>query len=214
MVGFIIVDSEGDNRIALAPGALSAMNVDDLEPLIPLIQSSQLLVVSFELNPEVGIAALRIARAGGVKTICNPAPAVALDPSAMETIDILVPNYREACQLAGVDASGKPTPAELSQKLISLGVGAVVITLGGDGAFVDTGETTELVKALSAGPVFDTTGAGDSFVGALAVALNSGKNLIDGARFAAAVAARTVTVAEVIPALPRTADLAVLERGV
>jgi ribokinase len=214
MVGFIIVDSQGDNRIALAPGALSAMTVQDLGPLIPVIESSNLLVVSFELNPEVGITALRFARAAGVKTVCNPAPAVELDRSAMATIDILVPNYREACQLAGIDASEKPTPAELAQKLRNLGVRAVVITLGGEGAFVDTGDTTELVSALSVGPVVDTTGAGDSFVGALAVALNSGKNLIDAARFAVAVAARTVTVAEVIPALPRTADLAVLEGGV
>lgn len=214
MVGLIIVDDAGDNRIALAPGALSVMTVKDLEPLVPLIESSHMLVVSFELNPEVGVAALRAARAAGVVTVCNPAPFSELAHSALADIDVLVPNYREACQLANVEPDRNPAPVEVAKKLRDLGVKAVVITLGGDGVLVNTGETTEHVEAHSLGPVVDTTGAGDSFVGALAVALTSGRNLVEATRFAVSVAALSVTVAEVIPSLPRMSDLAVAERGV
>lgn len=207
MVGFIIVDDSGENRIALAPGALGAVTKEDLEPHYSLIRSSAYLVVSFELNPEVGFAALEVAKSAGVTTVCNPAPAVALPPSAMSAIDVLVPNYGEACALVGVDPSIGHPPETLSARLREAGAGAVVITLGSSGAIVDDGSSVTRVDAVSVDSVVDTTGAGDSFVGALCVALHSGQDLVSAAQFAVAVAARTIMTKEVIPALPFAADL-------
>jgi len=207
MVGFIIVDAQGENRIALAPGALDAMRPEDLVQLHPILEGSGMLVVSLELNPEVGLAALAFAHSRGIRTVCNPAPAAPIPVESMAHIDLLVPNYGEACQLAGIDKTTEPTPETLARALREAGAGSVVITLGGQGAFVDDGSHTDFVPAVSVDTVVDTTGAGDSFVGALSVALSEGDDLVGATRFAATVAAKTVTKAEVIPALPFAHDL-------
>jgi ribokinase len=207
MVGFIIVDSAGENRIALAPGALETMTPADLEPLYPLLDRSDMVVVSFELNPEVGLSALAYAREAGLRTLCNPAPAHVIPPASMSDIDVLIPNYTEALMLAGLGSSNSHEPRELAQALRGLGAKSVVITLGGKGAFVDDGDRQELVPAVLVDKVVDTTGAGDSFVGAVAVALSRGEDLFEATRFATMVAARTVATAEVIPALPYAAEL-------
>lgn len=212
MVGFIIVDDSGENRIALAPGALSEMTIEDLEPLRSLIEGADLVVVSFELNPDVGFAALRMAKSAGVRTMCNPAPAVEIPHEAMEAIDVLVPNYGEACLLAGVPHESAPTPEVLAAKLRSQGAGAVVITLGARGAYVDEETSTRYIDPVPVEKVVDSTGAGDSFVGALAVSLHSGSDLGDAASFAARVSARTVMSPEVIPALPYREELAEASR--
>lgn len=212
MVGFIIVDAAGENRIALAPGALSAMTTQDLEPLRHLIEGAHCVVVSFELNPDVGFAALRMAKSAGVRTVCNPAPAVEIPREVMQTIDILVPNYGEACLLAGVPHEDAPTPEALATKLRTQGAGAVVITLGARGAYVDDGNLSSYIEPVLVERVIDSTGAGDSFVGALAVSLHSGTDLVAAASFAAQVSARTVMSAEVIPALPYWEDMAEVSR--
>jgi ribokinase len=208
MVGFIIVDALGENRIALAPGALEAIRVEDLAAHYNVIERASMLVVSCELNPTVGLAALRFARERGIRTVCNPAPAVTALSGALADIDVLVPNYKEACQLAGFDSESVPEPATLTQALRDAGARSVVITLGSRGAFVDDGAACEFVPAVTPEHVIDTTGAGDSFVGALAVALSQGDDLVSAAHFAALVAARTVARAEVIPALPYADDFA------
>jgi ribokinase len=206
MVGFIIVDAAGENRIALAPGALEAIRVEDLARLYHVIERSSMLVVSYELNPQVGLAALRFAHERGIRTVCNPAPAVPAVNPALADIDVLVPNYGEACQLAGLDCESAPEPATLARALRNLGAPSVVITLGSRGAFVEDGISSEFVPAVTPEHVIDTTGAGDSFVGALAVALSQGDDLVSATGFAALVAARTVARAEVIPALPYAHD--------
>lgn len=202
MVGFIIVDDSGENRIALAPGALEKMTPADLEPLRDLIESSSALVVSFELTPDVGVKALEWAHQVGVRTICNPAPAMALQPEVLRTCDVFVPNYGEACQVLGLAADGTHSPEELAESLRERGARSVVITLGSRGAYVLDQTFQGFVDPVTAEVVVDTTGAGDSFVGGLAVGLDAGLGLRDAAEFAASVAAITVQTPEVIPALP------------
>jgi len=206
MVGFIIVDDRGENRIALAPGALDRMTTAELEPLRGIIESSRCLVVSFELNPAVGIQALEWAHRAGVRTLCNPAPAIELTPAQLGTCDVIVPNYREACQLLGVSPGEHPSPEDVARGLVALGARSIVITLGAQGAYVLEGGIGSHIDPAPVDHVVDTTGAGDSFVGALAVALDRGESLVEAAEFAATVAALSVTTAEVIPSLPRRGD--------
>jgi bifunctional ADP-heptose synthase (sugar kinase/adenylyltransferase) len=106
MVGFISVDSDGDNRIAIAPGALAHMTVADLESLYPVIDRSAALVVSFELNPLVGFEAIRHARQAGITTVCNPAPATEIPADVLSCIDYLVPNLFEAAQIVQALGAG------------------------------------------------------------------------------------------------------------
>ncbi|HEY0700338.1 MAG TPA: PfkB family carbohydrate kinase, partial [Micromonospora sp.] len=101
---------------------------------------------------------------------------------------------------------------ELVDLLRTRYAGTIVLTLGAEGALVDSDGQRSLVAPVAVPRVVDTTGAGDAFTGALAVALARGDDLTEAVRFAAAAGAHTVGIAEVIPALPRPDDVAALLR--
>ena len=140
MVGFICVDSKGDNRIAIAPGALAHMTLADLDGLYPVIDRSAALVVSFELNPLVGFAAIRHARKQGITTLCNPAPATEIPDDVLSCIDYLVPNLSEAAQIVDALGADLREPADIARYLLGRGVGTVIITLGANGVYLDDGQ--------------------------------------------------------------------------
>jgi len=207
MVGFILVEPGGDNRIALAPGALEALTPESLESLWDLIDTSDALVVSFELNPEVGFSALRYAKARGVMTVCNPAPAVPIPTEVLECIDYLVPNAIEARDIVrtlGVTSGG---PEDSARVLLHHGVGTVIITLGAQGAYARNAQESFYSSAHQVEHVRDTTGAGDSFVGALVVALVKRLPLKEAISRGSAAAAFTVQGLEVVASLPYEKDL-------
>ncbi|GIJ25681.1 ribokinase [Micromonospora qiuiae] len=212
MVGFILVDDDGENRIAIAPGALDELTPADVDRFADRIAEADLVVVSLEIPLPVALAALRTAHKHGIRTLLNPAPAVALPDEAWEWIDVLTPNASEARVLAGLDPDDATTAEQLIDLLRARYTGTVVLTLGAEGALVDdAGERTRVVP-VTVPRVVDTTGAGDAFTGALAVALTRGDDLTEAARYAAAAGAHAVGVAEVIPALPRPDDIAALLR--
>ena len=202
MTGFILVEPDGENRIAIADGALADLRVADVAGFAAAIRNAALLVVSLEIPVPVATEALRLARRSGTRTLLNPAPATDLDAGVLELVDVLTPNWPELARLAGADAATSDPDAAID-RLRRTYSGAIVVTLGGDGVIVDDGDGRDRIPALSVAPVVDTTGAGDAFTAALAVALGEGRPLRDAARFAVAAGAAAVTVAEVIPALPR-----------
>lgn len=205
MTGFILVEPDGENRIAIADGALSALCPDDLTEFTAAIGRAELLVVSLEIPLPVAAEALRVAREAGTTTVLNPAPARALDPSLLGLVDILTPNRDELARLTsdGGDEEGDLDAA--IDRLRRTFSGALVITLGGAGVIVDDGDGRDRIPALPVAPVVDTTGAGDAFTAALAVALAEGRTLREAASFAVAAGAAAVMVAEVVPALPTRA---------
>ncbi len=212
MVGFILVDDDGENRIAIAPGALDELTPADVDRFADRIAEADLTVVSLEIPLPVALAALRTAHERGVRTLLNPAPAVALPDEAWEWIDVLTPNASEARVLTGLDPDGPTSAEQLVDLLRARYTGTVVLTLGAEGALVDRGGWQARVAPVPVPRVVDTTGAGDAFTGALAVALTRGDDLTDAVRYAAAAGAHTVGVAEVIPALPGPDDVAALLR--
>ncbi|MEV4715545.1 ribokinase [Micromonospora sp. NPDC049374] len=212
MVGFILVDDEGENRITIAPGALDELTPADVDRFAYRIAEADLVVVSLEIPLPIALAALRTARAHGVRTLLNPAPAVALPDEAWEWIDVLTPNASEARVLTGLDPTEVASAEDIVQLLRTRYCGVVVLTLGADGALVDSGGHQTRVAPVAAPRVVDTTGAGDAFTAALAVALTRGDDLIEAVRYAAAAGAHAVGVAEVIPALPGPDDVAALLR--
>ncbi|MFX0595242.1 ribokinase [Melissospora conviva] len=213
MVGFIIVDDQGENRIAIAPGALDELTPADVEAFAGRIAEADLVVVSLEIPLPVATAALRIAREHGTRTLLNPAPAAQLPAEAWDWIDVLTPNSSEARVLTGGDPEDETSPEELLDLLRRQYTGTIVLTLGSEGAIVDDAGDRFRVEPVRVSDVVDTTGAGDSFTAALAVALSRGDALPDAVRFAAAAGAHTVGIAEVIPALPRPDDVAALLRS-
>ncbi len=207
MVGMILVEPSGENRIVIATGALDHLRPGHVHDFAPRLADADIAVVSLEIPLDTAMTALRVAHEAGTRTLLNPAPAHAIDDEAWSFIDVLTPNQTEAAILLGLDPQS-PTPAsELARMLHERGGATVVLTLGADGALIhdDTGVTE--VPATPATRVVDTTGAGDSFTAALAVELAAGRSVAEAAAFATRVGAHTVAHHEVIPALPYRAEL-------
>lgn len=207
MVGFIIVDHEGENRIALAPGALDAIDSADVEPLMPAILECDMVVVSWELNPAIGHEVIKRAKAAGLTTVCNTAPAVDMPDDVIASLDYVIPNEGEALTIASLKGWSTESLDSIAQAFKASGAGNVIITLGSSGVFVLSDDGPIQIPAIPARRVVDTTGAGDSFVGSFAHAIARGDELVEATRFAATAASLAVEVAEVIPSLPTLQDV-------
>ncbi|MGZ8562811.1 MAG: ribokinase [Candidatus Limnocylindria bacterium] len=207
MVGVILVDESGENRIIIAPGALDRLGADDVEAFRPQLAEADVVVVSLEIPLQAAAAALRVAKEEGTTTLLNPAPAAPLPDEVWMDVDVVTPNATEAPVILGLTGFPVPGPHELSRLLRERTGADVVMTLGDRGAIVCEGDGCVVVPAVPATAVVDTTGAGDAFTAALAVALATGLSLVASAGVAAAAGAHTVASPGVVPALPRLTDL-------
>ncbi|MGX1129999.1 ribokinase [Streptomyces glaucescens] len=181
----IVVDDEGGNAIVVIPGANGT--VDHLAPGDEgVIASADALLLQLEI-PLAGVAAgAEAARAHGVRTILTPAPARPLPPELLAAVDLLVPNEHEAAALTGV-----PDPRGAALALLDR-VPEVVITLGAAGSLHAARGAEPLTVPAPRVKAVDSTGAGDTFVGALAVALGESRPMPQALRWAAAAAALSV----------------------
>lgn len=181
----IVVDDEGGNSIVVIPGAngtVTALTPGDEA----LIASSVALLLQLELPLSAVLDGAEAARRHGVRTVLTPAPAQPLPPELLAVTDMLVPNEHEAATLAGVSDPYMAAEALLRQ------VPEVVITLGSAGSlYAARGADPVTVPAPRVRAV-DTTGAGDTFVGALAVALVEGRPVQQALTWASAAAALCV----------------------
>lgn len=207
MVGVILVEADGENRIVIAPGALAELTPAHVDAFEDEIAAADLLVTGFEIPVPVATRALQLARRHGVRTLLNPAPAARIDPSLWSLVDVITPNQTEAAALTG--EPGLASPDACADALRSRFSGVIVVTLGAGGCLLDEpGAGRRLLPAVRPRRVVDTTGAGDAFTAALAVALARGDRLADAVGYAAAAGAHSVGIAEVIPSLPGPDDLA------
>ena len=207
MVGFILVDADGENRIIVAAGALDELSAKDVEAFRIQISQADVLVVSMELPFAAVLTSLKIGREEGILIILNPAPAVKLPPEAWSLFDVITPNRTEAPVLLGLQDDHGLSPRELITLMRAKTEAKIVMTLGSEGCLVDDGTSVKAVPAFKAKNVVDTTGAGDSFTSALAVAISEGKNFDDCVKFAAAAGAHSVGIAGVIDSLPNREEI-------
>lgn len=207
MVGFILVDPKGENCISIAPGALDELDALSIQPFRAEIAAADILVVSMEIPLPAVTATLRIARELGTRTLLNPAPAQELPDEIWPLVDIITPNQTEAPVILGLTPHHGLSDEELIAELRRRTGGLAILTRGGRGALVSDAEGTTDVPALRVETVVDTTGAGDAFTAALAVAIAEGRSLREAAVFAAAAGAHAVTIAGVIPSLPTREQL-------
>jgi ribokinase len=181
MTAAILVERSGDNRIVIVPGALSTLSSADVDAFSPRIQNADVLLVQLEIPVETALHALELGRQAGVRTVLNPAPAPPRPIRA--AADYLTPNETEAPAVAGAG-------------------GTLVLTLGERGARIGD----EHVPAFPARAV-DSTGAGDAFSAAFAVALAEGTSDLDAVRWGCAAGAHMVEHEGVVPGLPTRAQL-------
>ncbi len=204
----IIIDAKsGENAIIVVPGACLDLTPEEIDGMTDVIGASQVFVTQLELSLETVEHGLRLAHARKVPTILNPAPARELPKSIFPLCDYLTPNETETEAMTGIRVSSAGDAERAADALLALGVRNVVITLGAQGAFVKNHTRHALIPAYNAGPVVETTGAGDAFTGGFAVALAEGRDLVDAVRFGCAVASISVTRHGTAPSMPHRADV-------
>ncbi|HTI00127.1 MAG TPA: ribokinase [Acidisoma sp.] len=209
----IIDDRAGENAIIVVPGAAAALTTAEIDGAAEAIDASSVFLTQLETPQPLVLHALRRARAAGSVTMLNPAPAAALSDEILGLVDILTPNETEAAMLSGLPVTDTAEAEAAADALIARGAGAVVITLGEKGALLRKDGQTVLAMAVKAGPVVDTTGAGDSFNAGIAVALSEGKTLAEALGFACAVAGLKVTRAGAGAGMPKRAEVEALLAG-
>lgn len=185
----ISVDGQAENSIVVVPGANEHLTLSAVEGNRRILERARVVLCQLEVPLDAVEAALAIAKAGGARTIVNPAPARELPASLLRLCDVLVPNQHEVAALGGTAV------------LLDAGIGAIVVTLGARGIRVVTSED-ELEIPPYAVRAVDTTGAGDAACGALAAALALGHDLTTAARRASAAGALAATRSGAVPSLP------------
>jgi ribokinase len=191
-VALIFVAKDGENSIAVAGGANNGLSATDVKKAKANIADAGMLIMQLETPLEAVQAAADLAAKAGVRVILNPAPARVLPDELLKKISIITPNETEAELLTGINVDSDQAAAQAADKLLARGVKTVIITLGSRGAFVVGDGVKKLVPGFKVKAV-DTTAAGDTFNGALAVALVEGQTLTNAVRFANAAAALSVT---------------------
>ena len=167
-IAMIAVDAGGENQIVAANGVNLASRASQLDA--PGAWGTT-LVLQMETEPAENWAAIRAARERGVRTVLNVAPAAPVPTDILPLLDVVVVNRLEAAGMAG-----DGDPMEAARGIVAAGAGAAVVTLGAAGAIARAGDDAWRVGAAAVEAV-DTVGAGDSFVGALAAALDGGAGL-------------------------------------
>lgn len=200
---FIYIDDKlGDNAIIVVPGAAQTLTPDDMETYRNEISSSSIFLTQIETPLEVSVKGLEIAAEADVTTIFNPAPAIPLPKGVLELCDYVTPNESEAAVLTGKEVNNVEDAREASEILRSMGGNKIIITLGEKGAYFNDGTISRHIPAKSMGKVVETTGAGDSFCGALAYALLNNMDPIAATNFACIAASISVTRSGTAPAMP------------
>ncbi|MER2508875.1 MAG: ribokinase [Amaricoccus sp.] len=200
---FIFVEAAtGDNAIIIAPGAAASLSAADLDARAEAIAAASVFITQLEQPLEAAVRGLEIARGAGVTTILNPAPGRPLPDAVLSLCDYVTPNETETEDLTGVAVTGVEAAREAADRLIARGAGAAVITLGARGALYHAPGRSVLVPVISAGPVVETTGAGDAFNGGFATALSRGVDPVEAVRFGCAVAGISVTRPGTAPSMP------------
>lgn len=205
-VAFIAVDDAGANSIVVVAGANGGLTSDAVLAASSVISSADVVLCQLEVPLEATRAMLAVARSAGAVSIFNPAPAVPFPDDVLALADLCVPNETEASALTGLEVTTADQACAAANALRRRGARTVLVTLGAQGVVVVDGEGSLHLPAVPV-EVVDSTGAGDAFIGALAVFLAEGLPLGSAARRACAAAALSVTRAGAQAALPSRAVL-------
>lgn len=195
-VAIIAVGPRGENQIVVAPGANGVVELDDADRAA--IAEADVLLTNHEIPAAASLDALRAAKAGGVTSILNPAPARALSADVLTLGPILTPNEHELIVAIGNDETG----AALDE-LAARHRGPIVVTQGPAGALLVDGGRRERFDGRPAPQVVDTTGAGDTFCGVLAAWMADDRPLEEAIVAANAAASLSVAGAGARDAMPR-----------
>ncbi len=201
-----IDESDAQNRIMVIPAANAHVGEADVLAAEADFADADVVLAQLEVNMAAVLTAAKLARKYNKPFILNPAPALPLPDEIWEYVDWFTPNESEAALYTGIEVNTEADIQAAANALLSKGVKNVVITLGKRGAFWTNGQESVVVDAYPLKPV-ETTGAGDTFNGALAVALGEGKAPAEALKFANAASSISVTRHGAAESAPQRAEI-------
>jgi ribokinase len=188
----IFVEPNGQNRIIVVKGANEHLRPVDVDAAAPLLRGVDTIILQFEIPLETVYHTVHFAKVNGIRCIVNPAPALPMEVSQLTSADYFIPNETEAELITGhrvhTPEEARTTAAALLQK----GFRKVVLTLGARGSLLADASGSTEVAPFRVTPI-DTTGAGDAFIGSLAVFLAEGLPELQAAARANLYAALSTT---------------------
>lgn len=176
----ILLDENGQNSILIYGGANQQLSPTDVEAAKDKITAADFVVAQFETPQAATLRAFQLAKANGVTTILNPAPAQKIDPEVLKLTDLIIPNETESAELTGVIITDETSMLISAAKFAQMGVRNLIITVGAKGAFYCTQDGYSFIPAFKVNAV-DTTAAGDTFIGALSSQLKPDMSNIEKA---------------------------------
>ncbi|MEM8700660.1 MAG: ribokinase, partial [Pseudomonadota bacterium] len=189
------------------PGIAASLGPHDIDAQKEAFKTCKVFLTQFEQPLETAEYALDVARNAGATTILNPAPAAEIPDSMLALCDYVTPNETEAEAITGMNVRTVEDAAKAAGELIRRGARAAIITLGENGCLYHDGADAVHVAAMSAGPVLETTGAGDAFNGGFAAGLAQGMPPVEAIRFATATASISVTRPGTAPSMPARTEI-------
>ncbi|MGW4693554.1 ribokinase [Kitasatospora cineracea] len=205
-IASVVVDRAGENTIVVNAGANAVLSVEDLPQWLARTPG-EVVLVQHEVAAEVVAAAVLRAREQGGTVVLNPAPARSVAPAVLAAVDVLVPNLGELAALLGAEPASGLAAARALLERADLPCGAVVVTLGADGALIKQPGRPAVHLPAPVVDAVDTVGAGDTFCGALADALARGADLPAAAARAVRAASLAVTGLGAQSSMPYAAQL-------
>lgn len=187
----IMVNREGENCIVVAPGANANLTPADIEK-VENITKAEIILMQLEIPIETIESIAKNAKANQQKVIINPAPAQTLSDELLNDLFLITPNETEASLLTGITVEDEATASKAAVVLLNKGVHNVIITLGRKGAYFQNSTRKFKIDAPTVQAI-DTTAAGDTFSGAISVALTEAMNWEDAIKFAVTAASISVT---------------------
>lgn len=200
-VAMITVDGQGENSIMVVPGANGKLTPEHARSAVQRLPEDAIVLLQLEIPMDTVETALAEAHARGLTVILNPAPARAIPEHWFSRVSVITPNETEAEAIGGLSVDETDTLQLVSDRFHRAGTANVIITLGSRGAWISDGTASGIIPSQPV-DVMDTTGAGDCFSGALAVAMAEGKDLRDAVHFACAAATLSVTRMGAQPSMP------------
>lgn len=205
-VALIYVDSHAENCIVVASGANGDLSEADILASRSAIERCGILLLQLETPLASVLAAAKIAHEKGAMVVLNPAPACSLPDEIFKYVDLFIPNETELSSFSGLPVGTVTDAEKAAAAMLAKGVGKLIVTMGSKGSLICDGGPSVFIPSHKVKAV-DTTAAGDTFCGALCVALSEGKDLKAATEFATAASALTVQKMGAQNSIPYRRDL-------
>jgi ribokinase len=202
----VTVDDTAENTMIVVKGANDEIAAQDIDACMERIRNSRVLLVQMEVPHEAVRYAMEQARKHGVYVVLDPAPADGVAIDTLRCADIVTPNKQETQHFTGIHVIDEASALSAAKRLEKEGVRGSIIKMAEQGALLFANGESVRIAGIPVDAV-DTVGAGDSFAGALAVALDDGASIGEAAAFATAVSALKVTRWGAQDGIPTRAEL-------